>query len=40
MQTRMRIDAHIHFWRPERGFDNRPVADHEAYRRDFLPRHV
>jgi L-fuconolactonase len=36
----MRIDAHLHFWRPACGFDNRPVADHEAYRRDFLPEHV
>jgi L-fuconolactonase len=33
----MRIDAHLHYWRPACGFDNRPVADHEAYRRDFLP---
>ena len=33
----MRIDAHIHFWRPQFGFDNRPIADHAAYRRDFLP---
>ena len=36
----MRIDAHLHFWRPACGFDNRPVADHVAYRRDFLPAHV
>jgi L-fuconolactonase len=36
----MRIDAHIHFWRPRCGFDNRPIADHEAYRRDFLPADV
>ncbi|HEY4138196.1 MAG TPA: amidohydrolase family protein [Casimicrobiaceae bacterium] len=36
----MRIDAHIHFWMPSCGFDNRPVADHEAYRRDFLPATV
>jgi L-fuconolactonase len=36
----MRIDAHLHFWQPSCGFDNRPVADHEAYRRDFLPEHV
>jgi L-fuconolactonase len=36
----MRIDAHIHFWRPECGFDNRPIADHAAYRRDFLPADV
>ena len=34
----MRIDAHVHFWKPECGFDNRPIADHEAYRRDFMPR--
>jgi L-fuconolactonase len=33
----MRIDAHVHFWRPSCGFDNRPVRDHAAYRRDFLP---
>lgn len=36
----MRIDAHIHFWRPQCGFDNRPIADHAAYRRDFLPADV
>jgi L-fuconolactonase len=36
----VRIDAHLHFWRPSCGFDNRPVADHEAYRRDFLPADV
>lgn len=36
----MRIDAHLHFWRPACGFDNRPVADHEAYRRDFMPTDV
>jgi len=36
----MRIDAHVHFWKPECGFDNRPIADHEAYRRDFLPQHL
>ena len=36
----MRIDAHLHYWELARGFDNRPVADHEAYRRDFLPEHV
>ena len=36
----MRIDAHLHFWRPSCGFDNRPIADHEAYRRDFMPAHV
>jgi L-fuconolactonase len=34
----MRIDAHVHYWKPECGFDNRPIKDHEAYRRDFLPR--
>lgn len=34
----MRIDAHVHLWRPADGFDNRPIADHAAYRRDFLPR--
>lgn len=33
----MRIDAHVHYWKPECGFDNRPIKDHEAYRRDFLP---
>jgi L-fuconolactonase len=33
----MRIDAHVHFWRPSDGFDNKPVADNAAYRRDFLP---
>lgn len=36
----MRIDAHIHFWRVACGFDNRPIADQPAYRRDFLPEHV
>ncbi|HEV8499987.1 MAG TPA: amidohydrolase family protein [Casimicrobiaceae bacterium] len=36
----MRIDTHLHYWQPDCGFDNRPVADHEAYRRDFLPRDV
>ena len=36
----MRIDAHLHFWRLACGFDNRPVADHQAYRRDFLPSDV
>jgi L-fuconolactonase len=36
----MRIDAHIHFWRPACGFDNRPIADHPAYRRDFLPADI
>ncbi len=36
----MRIDAHLHFWRPECGFDNRPVVDNAAYRRDFLPDDV
>jgi L-fuconolactonase len=33
----MRIDAHVHFWRPSCGFDNKPIADNAAYRRDFLP---
>jgi L-fuconolactonase len=36
----MRIDAHMHFWRPACGFDNRPIADHPAYRRDFLPADI
>ena len=36
----MRIDAHLHFWQPSCGFDNKPVANHEAYRRDFLPGDV
>ena len=36
----MRIDAHLHFWRPACDFDNRPVADHAAYRRDFMPGDV
>ncbi|MEP7207515.1 MAG: amidohydrolase family protein [Casimicrobiaceae bacterium] len=36
----MRLDAHLHFWRPACGFDNRPIADHQAYRRDFLPGDV
>lgn len=36
----MRIDAHVHYWRPGHGFDNRPIADQEAYRRDFLPEHL
>lgn len=36
----MRIDAHLHFWRPALGFDNRPIADHAAYRRDFMPANV
>jgi len=36
----VRIDAHIHFWRPSCRFDNKPVADHAAYRRDFLPADV
>jgi L-fuconolactonase len=36
----MRIDAHIHFWRADAGFDNRPIADHAAYRRNFLPGDV
>lgn len=33
----MRLDAHLHFWKPSCGFDNRPIADNVAYRRDFLP---
>jgi L-fuconolactonase len=36
----MRIDAHIHFWRTRCGFDNRPIVDHAAYRRDFMPADV
>ncbi len=32
----MRVDAHLHLWAPAFGFDNRPVADHAFYRRDFL----
>jgi len=36
----MRIDAHLHFWQPARNFDNRPVADHAFYRRDFMPPDV
>jgi L-fuconolactonase len=36
----MRLDAHLHFWKPSCGFDNRPIADHAAYRRDFLPADV
>jgi L-fuconolactonase len=36
----MRIDAHLHFWKPACGFDNRPIADNAAYRRDFLPADV
>jgi L-fuconolactonase len=36
----MRLDAHLHFWKPACGFDNRPIADHAAYRRDFLPEHI
>jgi L-fuconolactonase len=32
----MRVDAHLHLWAPACGFDNRPVADHVFYRRDFL----
>ncbi|MEP7062513.1 MAG: amidohydrolase family protein [Betaproteobacteria bacterium] len=35
-----RIDAHLHFWRPACGFDNRPIADHAFYRRDFMPHDV
>lgn len=36
----MRIDAHLHFWKPACGFDNRPIADNAAYRRDFMPDDV
>jgi L-fucono-1,5-lactonase len=36
----MRIDAHLHFWKPGCGFDNRPIADNAAYRRDFMPADV
>ena len=36
----MRIDAHLHFWKPACGFDNRPIADNAFYRRDFLPDDV
>src|SRR6476659_3592498 len=36
----MRIDAHLHFWKPSCGFDNRPIAEHAAYRRDFMPADV
>jgi L-fuconolactonase len=36
----MRIDGHLHFWRPSCNFDNRPVADNAAYARDFLPDDV
>ena len=36
----MRIDAHVHFWDPACGFDNRPIADHPAYRRTFLPADI
>lgn len=36
----MRIDAHVHFWQPACGFDNRPIADQAAYRRDYLPHHL
>src|SRR5687767_2671027 len=38
--TAMRIDAHVHYWQPACGFDNRPIADHAAYRRDFMPEHL
>lgn len=38
--TTPRIDAHLHFWRPDCRFDNRPIADNAFYRRDFLPRDV
>jgi L-fuconolactonase len=40
MSGAMRIDAHLHFWKPSCGFDNRPIADHAAYRREFLPADV
>jgi L-fuconolactonase len=40
MIEHMRIDAHLHFWQPACSFDNRPIADHAAYRRDFLPGDV
>jgi L-fuconolactonase len=33
----MRVDAHLHFWQPACGFDNRPIADNAFYRRDFMP---
>lgn len=36
----MRIDAHLHFWQPACGFDNWPIADNAAYRRDFMPADV
>lgn len=36
----MRIDAHLHYWSPSCGFDNRPIADQVFYRRDFLPADV
>jgi L-fuconolactonase len=36
----MRIDAHLHVWQPACGFDNRPIADHAFYRRDFMPADV
>ncbi len=36
----MRIDAHLHFWKPACGFDNRPIADNAAYRREFMPADV
>lgn len=36
----MRIDAHLHFWQPACNFDNRPIADHAFYRRDFMPADV
>lgn len=36
----MRIDSHLHFWRPADNFDNRPIADNAFYRRDFLPADV
>lgn len=36
----MRIDAHLHYWSQACGFDNRPIADHAFYQRDFLPADV
>lgn len=36
----MRIDAHLHYWQPACNFDNRPIADHAFYRRDFMPADV
>jgi L-fuconolactonase len=36
----VRLDAHLHFWRPANGFDIKPVAELPAMRRDFLPGDV